>query len=137
MGGFLYMIVVKLYTNIEIVEVQIMKVYIRSASLSRSEALRRIANKLKNDPDFKDCEVTVNSEHNCVDVTFPKGDMNQVYPKEGTPYNSSGYKFVYVGPNNGDYVKQKYTRKRRQWKDEPGLEKHVDRMTSKSNHSKT
>lgn len=108
-----------------------MKVYIRSSGLSRSEALRRIANKLKNDTDFKDCEVTVNSEHNCVDVIFPEGDMKQVYPKEGDPYDSSGYKYVYVGPNNGDYAKQKYPRKRRQWKDEPGLEKHVDNVAKK------
>lgn len=106
-----------------------MKRYIRSSHTSRSAALRALAQQLADDPEYTECEISVNADHNCVDIIFPDDTMYQVYPEETDPYDSYGYKYVYVGPNKGDYIKQKYKRTRRDWKPHPYLIKEVSRRT--------
>lgn len=107
-----------------------MKRYIRSdKKLSLSDALREIAKSLSEDPDFKDCEISVNKDHNCVDIVIAEDHMYQVYPKKGDKYESYGYRYVYVGPNKGDYERKKYKRTRNSWVAEPELEKHVNNIT--------
>ena len=94
-------------------------------------ALRSIAETLIKDPSFKDCEVSVNKDHNCVDVIFPDGTMSQTYAKEGNPYQSTTYDYKYVGKGNGDYVRVSRSVDRRSWESEPGITKYVNRIVKK------
>ena len=99
-----------------------------AGTLSRSHALDKIAKSLSEDTQFEGCEVVVNKDHNCVDIFFPDGTMNQVYPKSDTAYPCKRARYVYVGPNMGDYCKQYYNTHRRAWIAEPDIIKHVDHI---------
>lgn len=99
------------------------------AGTSRINALRIIAKTLAEDSNFEDCEISVNKDHNCVDVVFPDGTMSQTYAKESDSYESTRYDYKYVGEGKGEYIRITKSINRKSWDPEPGIIKHVDYVT--------
>lgn len=88
-----------------------MKIYVRASLKTFSKALEDLLDDLESGlfEEFPEDKFTfaINKDHRCVDIFKDDTIYAQVYPnyqRHSEPYDS--YKFEYVGPGKGDYVKK-------------------------------
>lgn len=96
-----------------------MKRYIKASKPSYLDRLRELKKNAEEFGEFPEGTVIeINNARKCLDIILPDGSGWQGYPVEGDPIDSFGYRYKYVGENKGDYVRIKYPRTRKTWKDE-------------------